>query len=105
MKQHKKFHLCITCGKDNVDVPQDSHGKTKGKSHVSCDVHQCNRQFSDVKYLIQHKASEHGIPYQCSLCKQLQTTEPDEISFICSLCSVAFVTLEELESHVDTHNK
>jgi hypothetical protein len=88
-----------------MDQMQESQEHAKVKSRFNCDVHLCNRQFSDVKYLIQHKASEHGIPYQCTLCKQLDTTEPNEISYVCSLCSVAFVTLEELENHVDTHDK
>ena len=105
MKQHKKYHLCITCGKDNAHLLQDPPGQPERRSRVSCDLHQCNRQFSDLKHLIQHKASEHGIPYQCLLCKQLETTEPNEISYICSLCSVAFVTWQELEAHVKTHDK
>ena len=66
----------------------------------------CDEKFSNSKKLMKHIARQHGNDgtYQCRLCRELESTEPTGVGYICSVCDVVFHFPRELEDHLTTHS-
>jgi DNA-directed RNA polymerase subunit RPC12/RpoP len=61
--------LCHTCGREIIQG-QGHANEIQSDDHFLCD--KCNKQFPDVESLYQHKAKDHGMSYQCDVCKELE---------------------------------
>ena len=106
-KKHKNMHLlCKSCNKEIIqphDVQeyfvQDEHTK-----QFNCK--KCDEKFCDSKELVKHIARQHGNDgtYQCRLCKELDSTEPTGVGYICLVCDAVFDFPRELEDHMTTHS-
>ena len=93
--------LCHTCGKEIIQG-QGHASEILSDDHFDCD--KCDKQFPDIESLYQHKAKDHGMSYQCDVCKELEAREATGIGYICCVCDVEFEIATELEDHMSRHN-
>jgi DNA-directed RNA polymerase subunit RPC12/RpoP len=90
--------LCHTCGKEIIQGQGHASEIQKSDDHFLCD--KCNKQFPDIESLYQHKAKDHGMSYQCDVCKELEAREATGIGYICCVCNAEFEIATELEDHM-----
>ena len=89
VKRHWRSHLrdgflfCHTCGKEIIQS-QGHANEIQGDDHFVCD--KCDKQFPDIESLYQHRAKDHGMSYQCDVCKELEAKEATGIAWLYLLC-------------------
>jgi DNA-directed RNA polymerase subunit RPC12/RpoP len=106
LEWHKKAHLlCNTCHKE-INQTQDLQGhylqdEATGKYICS----KCSKKTLNLSKLLQHIARQHGTNtfFQCGLCRELESTEPTGMGYICCQCDIEFDIASNLESHMLTH--
>ena len=102
---HKKFYLlCGTCNRGFIR-PQDLReyfvmGKNTGKYNCN----KCNKHFPTFTKLAEHLTKQHGHNGKCSLCQELESTEPTGIGYVCCVCDVVFDIPRDLEHHMVNHD-
>jgi hypothetical protein len=95
--------VCDTCGRDVIQSQGQGHAhETFFYDHFDCD--KCNKQFVDIQCLNEHKAKEHGMFYQCDICKELEAKDATGIGYICCVCDAEFEIATELEDHMSMHD-
>ena len=95
--------VCDTCGREVIQSQGQGHThETFCEDHFDCD--KCNKQFADIQCLNEHKAKEHGMFYQCDICKELEAREATGIGYICCVCDAEFEIATELEDHMSMHD-
>ena len=107
LKCHWRVHsrdglfFCNSCGREIIQG-QGHAGEILSCHHFPCD--KCDKQFPDVESLYQHKAKDHGMSYQCDVCKELEAREATGIGYICCVCDAEFEIATELEDHMSIHD-
>ena len=109
LKRHWRVHskdgllFCNSCGREIIQSQGQGHAsEIRSDDHFVCD--KCNKQFSDIESLYQHKAKDHHTSYQCDVCKELEAREATGIGYICCVCDAEFEIATELEDHMRMHN-
>jgi hypothetical protein len=95
--------VCDTCGREVIQSQGQGHThQTFCDGHFDCD--KCNKLFADIQRLNEHNAKEHGMFYQCDICKELEAREATGIGYICCVCDAEFENATELEEHMSMHD-
>ena len=106
-KKHRNMHLLCKSSSKEIIQPHDVQEYFVQDEHTKqCTCNKCDEKFCDSKKLVKHIARQHGNDgtYQCCLCKELESTEPTGVGYICSVCDAVFDFPRELEDHMTTHN-
>ena len=82
--------LCSSCGRQIIQPHDLQEYFIVDEDTKQCACKTCDEKFSNSKKFVKHIARQQGNDgsYQCRLCRELESTEPTGVNYLCSVCDL-----------------